>query len=149
MVGRSAPRHFIEFKEQIKVFGEGLQSVYDVLKNHEMHLFTVGVKGTVDNNVQRSLSEVVGDFKNLQNHTEEFLKEYKFMELKKGSRDWAWKKVKVYGEATTMCREMEAIRKQYMFQTAKVQMVLEPLKMYVVSPVSPRLFIYVSNSLLN
>ena len=147
VASHSAPRHFKEFKAQIGQFGRGLQSLHQVLKDHERHLFISGVRGTVDNNVQRSLSEVVGDFRGLQTMTEDFLKHYKFMvEHRKGSRNWTWKKVKVYGQGSEMFREMESIRKQYMFQTAKVEIVLEPLKLYVVSPPSPRLFIFACNS---
>ena len=130
--GRSAPRHFTDFRDQLGHFGDGLHRLHEVLKDHERHLFISGVTGTVDNNVQRALSEVVGDFKSLQNVTEDFLKQYKFMvENKRGGRNWAWKKVKVYGQGHDMFREMESIRRQCMFQTSKITIVLEPLKMYV------------------
>lgn len=147
LASRSAPRQFTDFKKDIGNFGEGLLLVHEVLKDHERHLFISGVRGTVDNNVQRTLSEVVGDIKGLQGVTEDFLKHYGFMvESKRGSKNWAWKKVKVYGYGTDMFRNMESIRKQYLFQSAKVKLILEPLKSYVVFPVSPRLFIYVCNS---
>lgn len=132
--GRSAPPHFINFREQLGHFGDGLRKLHEVLRDHERHLFISGVTGTVDNNSQRALSEVVGDFKSLQTLIEDFLKQYKFLvENKRGSRHWAWKKVKVYGHGHEMFRDMESIRRQCMFQTSKITIVLEPLKLYVLA----------------
>lgn len=125
MAGRSAPPHFMEFKEQIRQFGDCFQNMYEVYRGYERHLFITDVK-VLDNNIQRSMSEVIGDFKGLQRDTEDFLKHYKFMvEHKRGSGNWVWKKV--LGQEPEMVHDMESLRKQYMFQTSKITMALAPL----------------------
>jgi len=138
-LGHNAPQAYIDFRKYVLDFGNGLQYLAEILQEHERHLFNSGARGirTVDNTtrVQRTLSEVVGDFKTLEENTLKFLKHYKFMvPPKKGGVSMAaWKKVRVYGEGSTMYKEMELLKSDYMFHTAKVNIVVEPLRMYVVS----------------
>ncbi|KAF8462016.1 hypothetical protein BDZ91DRAFT_362439 [Kalaharituber pfeilii] len=105
----------------------------------------------VETEVQRTLPEIVGDFSGLQKRTERFLKRYGFLvEVGResgsglGLREWiygglgvqgiggrrAWKKVswRVLRESAGMFEEMKELKRDYVFYAAKVQLVLEPLR---------------------
>ena len=129
-----APIFFDEFKKHVYDFGLGLQNLHSILQEHERHLFNTGAGSghgwpTSDNKVQRTLSEVVGDFKALEEATEKFLKTYKFLVQGRKGGGWAWKKVKFYADSPAMYTEMESLKMEYMFHTAKVNIVIEPLKL--------------------
>lgn len=132
-LGHSAPKAYLDFRRYILDFGNGLQHLGEILQEHERHLFNSGARGTVDktSRVQRTLSEVVGDFKTLEENTKKFLRHYKFMTppKKSGESMAAWKKVRVYSEGTAMYKEMETLKLEYMFHTAKVNIVVEPLRL--------------------
>ncbi|RPB26492.1 hypothetical protein L211DRAFT_835327 [Terfezia boudieri ATCC MYA-4762] len=138
-LGHSAPQAYLDFKTYIHDFGNGLKYLAEILQEHERHLFNSGARGTVrvDNTsrVQRTLSEVVGDFKTLEENTLRFLRDYKFMvPSKKGGASAAtWKKVRVYSEGSTMYKELEVLKSEYMFHTAKVNIVVEPLRILLLS----------------
>ena len=134
-LGHSAPQAYLDFRKYIFDFGNGLKYLAEILQEHERHLFNSGARGTVrvDNTsrVQRTLSEVVGDFKTLEENTLKFLRHYKFMvpPKKGGTSAPTWKKVRIYSEGSAMHKEIEVLKSEYMFHTAKVNIVVEPLRM--------------------
>lgn len=133
-LSQGAPKEYIDFKHNIHEFGKGLERLHEILQEHHLRirLFNSGVSGTADTQIQRTLSEAVGDFKRLEENTKKFLLHYKFMVQAKKGGGWAWKKVKLYTGTSKMYQDMEGLKADYKLHTTKMYIVIQPLKLYVI-----------------
>jgi len=121
---------YIRYGEQVKGLGSSLQSLYQILNDHEKHLQRgrgPGQKLKVDSVDLDALAEIIGDFTGTLRRTEVLLDRYSV--FRRDGRGFVTK-IRWSIDAED---EVYRLTQDCAFHIAKIQFVIEPLKMYVCS----------------